>query len=555
VPAATAPVLTLREIGHGYRLGGSLAASVCLHGSALLLFILLGHHALLPPLIVVKPDLASARRLDPLMLPALGGGSDGGGKSGGGSGASRRPSTSLEARSRRGFAYPGPQPMVSNPPGAELGIVTLLQPSLDHLRRLKGFVELPNIVQPPPADPQLVPKQPPLVIKSGRLPVAKAMEAPAVVAPKLAVPTTSDSNLAGLLQPAPKLPRAAIPEAVAAPQASIHADTGMGLLVLNAIPPPPDVKANIPRAEQRSLFAVSPAEVTVIELPSGGSANAGSAPTPPGMGRVQGRPVGDAVAEMGSITGSSKSIDRGAGAGRGTGTGIGDLNGTGVNSGANEAGNGRGNESGTGVGSGPNGSHGTGMGVGSAPGHGGFPGITIQGGRYGNSANMVVKVQGPQHPGSYNMTIEATAGSGGGLPDLGIFRNEKVYTVYLDMRTNDSDRMPSWTLQYAVLGGDTDRPTAGMLVRKAPTPPYATLKAVPQFPPAIERKCARGLIVASAILGADGKLQDVSVQQTPEEQVTAPLLQALSTWIFEPAKIDGRPVALKVLFGIRLPAY
>jgi hypothetical protein len=63
------------------------------------------------------------------------------------------------------------------------------------------------------------------------------------------------------------------------------------------------------------------------------------------------------------------------------------------------------------------------------------------------------------------------------------------------------------------------------------------------------------LIVASAILGTDGKLQDVSVQQTPEEQATAPLVQALSAWIFEPAKIDGRPVALKVLFGIRLTAH
>ena len=38
------------------------------------------------------------------------------------------------------------------------------------------------------------------------------------------------------------------------------------------------------------------------------------------------------------------------------------------------------------------------------------------------------------------MTITSTASSGGGLPDVGVFRNEKVYTVYLDMQAGDGDR-------------------------------------------------------------------------------------------------------------------
>ena len=52
---------------------------------------------------------------------------------------------------------------------------------------------------------------------------------------------------------------------------------------------------------------------------------------------------------------------------------------------------------------------------------------------------------------AYGMTISSTAESGGGLPDLGIFANEKVYTVFLDMRETNSDRTPSWTLQYSRL--------------------------------------------------------------------------------------------------------
>jgi len=48
------------------------------------------------------------------------------------------------------------------------------------------------------------------------------------------------------------------------------------------------------------------------------------------------------------------------------------------------------------------------------------------------------------------MTFTSTASSGGGLPDFGVFQNQKVYTVYLDMRASDDDPAPSWTLQYAV---------------------------------------------------------------------------------------------------------
>ncbi len=60
------------------------------------------------------------------------------------------------------------------------------------------------------------------------------------------------------------------------------------------------------------------------------------------------------------------------------------------------------------------------------------------------------------------------------------------------------------------------------------------------------------VIVASAIMDTTGKLEDVSVRESPEVRVLAPLIDALKNWIFEPAQIDGQPVALKVLLGIRL---
>ena len=43
---------------------------------------------------------------------------------------------------------------------------------------------------------------------------------------------------------------------------------------------------------------------------------------------------------------------------------------------------------------------------------------------------------------AYGMTIASTAESGGGLPDLGVFAKEKVYTVFLDMRVNSGSYVP-----------------------------------------------------------------------------------------------------------------
>jgi hypothetical protein len=193
---------------------------------------------------------------------------------------------------------------------------------------------------------------------------------------------------------------------------------------------------------------------------------------------------------------------------------------------------------------------GSGKGAGSAAGAGGFPGITISGGRYGNTGvaggNATLT---PHKPTPYGMTITSTASSGGGLPDFGVFQNEKVYTVYLDMRSNDEDSAPSWTLQYAVLHTSLD---SAERIRGTPTPPYAILKEVPVLPPELSAKCAHRLIVASAILNEAGRLGQVSVRQSPDPGLDAPVTEALNHWMFQPVQIEGKPVSLKMLFGIRL---
>ena len=80
------------------------------------------------------------------------------------------------------------------------------------------------------------------------------------------------------------------------------------------------------------------------------------------------------------------------------------------------------------------------------------------------------------------------------------------------------------------------------------------LKEIPELTAQLASKCAHQLIVASAIMDVAGKLEQVSVKRTPDSQLIAPLIEALNNWTFQPAQIDGKPVALKILLGIRLSA-
>lgn len=539
-------VFTWPEIKYGYRPGRSLVLSLLLHCLCPALIVLLGRHAYLQTPVLVPPSLETKDSHIALVLPTLGGGAEGGGREGGGQGNADEISSGLRARSRRGFAYPGPQPIVSDPPKATLGTQTILQPSLENLPHLRRLVELPNIVQPTP--PEATPQKPVLVVKSEGLRVESTAQEQ-LAAPKVTLPLAHTGKLSGFIPSTAALPTRAIPDPVEASAISRLDSQKKGLLVLNAVPPPPDATGRIPQAEARSLFAVSPAEVTVIADPGAGTRAGGSPMTAAGTGDRSDLSSGDALAEAAS-GGDSLEHSKGS-AGTGSGGHYGSSQGAGLNSDAGSGGSGRGSASGSGLGTGTSAATGSGSGVGSAPGSGGFRGITIQGGRYGNSGNMLAKPDSrPQT--SYNMTIVSTAGSGG-LPDFGVFRNEKVYTVYLDMRsTPDDPKTPVWTLQYALLQPPPASGDVPARIQGTPTPPYATLKQVPQFAPEMLQRFASRLIVASAVLDQEGKLENVSVKQSAENPLVIPLVEALKNWVFEPAKIDGQPVALKVLLGIRL---
>ena len=115
--------LSFREVDYGYGPGRSFGYSVLLHQLVHFIIVFSTQYAFRPSVTVVAPQLNKAVPVhEAIYLPVLGGGSEGTGKQGGGSGGDREPSSGVRVRGRRGFAYPGPQAMVSESPHAILGL-------------------------------------------------------------------------------------------------------------------------------------------------------------------------------------------------------------------------------------------------------------------------------------------------------------------------------------------------------------------------------------------------------------------------------------------------
>src|SRR5438034_11616176 len=130
------------------------------------------------------------------------------------------------------------------------------------------------------------------------------------------------------------------------------------------------------------------------------------------------RPVG----EVGNGTGAS--VESGPGLGH---TGLGPGSGAETGAGASD---GKSSSPGAGAGTGK----GTGAGAGVGPGAGPFAGMSIVGGAGSAASSGAGRPFGPEASGSYGLTVVAAGPSGGGIRDFGVFSDEPVYTVYLDMR-------------------------------------------------------------------------------------------------------------------------
>src|SRR6266567_3955778 len=536
-----------------------------------------------------------------IYLPEVGGGTQGEKSPGAGQSAPQQPSAA-PARASKGFAYPGPQAILSDPPNPTNAFQTIQRPLLVHPEPIRKLIPLPNIVQmaetrlprdliaPKAAMPQLHPatqpikvkqdsnahreskwkvpvNDPPKLMANAEMPKLPAAEEPLPEAPKIQLKKQADEEKP-VEKPSPKPikvtaekraekseKQVAPPSAAQVARMEMHGKESEPLVSLSPMPLPPGSNAKIPAGEARGRFAIAPGGTLNPNSITPGKTN-GTPSTSPATGQDNSRSA-NAATEVASNagTGAGHSAAAGGGAGNareasgggsaGTGTGSGNTAGSGAG-GSGGVGKGRGT-AGKGSGSNQGRGAGTGVGAGSGQGTGSFPGITIQGGENASNSgdSSPAYTIEPQTP--YGMTVVSTASSGGGLEDFGVFDNERVFTVYIGMKRTPEDVDPTWTLQYALL-----QALAGAGGDPQIAAPSAVMREWPEIPAELEKKYAQRQVVIYAVVDKEGKVSRVSVKQTPDARVSDPIVLAVNKWVFRPAQLNGQPVAVKILLGIPL---
>ena len=530
-------------------------------------------------------------------LPAVGGGESGrGGPEGKLKGKLRaaepkKGSASSGAQRAAGYLYPGPQRMVSRSPNPDNPIQTILQPDLPKPPTLRVPLIFPNMVlvaalPPPPAPapvkvvvpPAVKPLPPPEApklqgnLRSTEISISQP-NVPAPPKPKLIAPPPQPPPVVATLPTSPPHPELAqaVPNPPVPPPPDLPRKTGSAsgvgernLLVLSPIPSPPKLSSAVPKGEAHGEFALG-LEQTKAGTSHLGTAAGSASESEKGAG-IASLPTGAspagltaAVLGLGNGTGAANATGTDAGEGVESGTGQGQR-GTGPGAGGKgtSPGLGKGLDGGAaGAGLGKGSGAGAGLGTGAGP----FSGISIVGGAGGNvAASNAHPGFGPEASGTYGLTVVATGSSGGGLRDFGVFYDEPVYTVYVDM-SQPGDPAPSWTLEYAVLRkppAPVIDPSQPISVKMTPqtqnrlVAPFAAAKEAPQLPADAIAKYEGQMIVVFALISTEGKLEKMHVMQSPNVELSRLVLDALAKWVFQPALLNGQPAAVKVLLGIPL---
>ncbi len=423
-------------------------------------------------------------------------------------------------------------------------------------------------------------------------PLAKATEVPLEGPPvPLDLPAVDKRNILALSpMPAPRGQELSVPDGEARGQFVISPQPN-----LSPSETEPGFSGGVPADPAVPRRLVPP-------LPTGEAAKATA--TGSGGGNGAGKAIAADSAGTGSGSGPAKGTMPGsAGAGSGSGTGIGPGNGAGSGAGSASGigtGNGAGSGSGGGSGTGPvqasgaavnlgqkpgsgaasipapgsNPSPATGSGSGAGPGSGSgygpvsgikpFSGITVVGGvppaatasgsRAVPPASVPARAPRPLQT-AYGLSIISTEKSGGGLPSFGVFSNEQIYTVYLDMRRTEYDAPRSWTLEFAVIQGTTvhpGEPSSAKAGQGGLVLPFPAVKEQPPLPAELVRRYLRRMLIVFAVINPQGKMEQLSIKDSPDPALNEIVLRSLSKWSFRPALLEGQPVSIKALIGIPL---
>lgn len=109
----------------------------------------------------------------------------------------------------------------------------------------------------------------------------------------------------------------------------------------------------------------------------------------------------------------------------------------------------------------------------------------------------------------------------------------------------------------------SDKPTAGAddanVVyepgTRGLTPPHATYQPNPEYTDNARKKKLNGIVVLSVIVTPEGTARDVKVVKSLDPGLDKNAVATVSTWRFDPATKDGKPVAMRVPVEVQFRLY
>lgn len=82
------------------------------------------------------------------------------------------------------------------------------------------------------------------------------------------------------------------------------------------------------------------------------------------------------------------------------------------------------------------------------------------------------------------------------------------------------------------------------------TPPKKIHAPIPAYPPEARKEGRKGKVVAETIIDRKGDVRDVKIVESIGESFDRSVIEAVSTWKFEPATLDGKPVTVRYYLTI-----
>lgn len=73
----------------------------------------------------------------------------------------------------------------------------------------------------------------------------------------------------------------------------------------------------------------------------------------------------------------------------------------------------------------------------------------------------------------------------------------------------------------------------------------------PRYPEEARKEGINGVVVMEAVIGEDGSVREVKVVRSNAKILTEAALEAVEKWIFEPATLEGAPVAVRYILTVK----